>query len=225
MWRLSGIILLLNVSLYAAVVCNAGFPGENSAQILRQMPQALAACPNPVAIVVFVGMNDAANGKRLLTPEQTCENVLAILQASKSAGAESLLVTIHQPDRKRLMQRHKAAEYGGRTPDRRVEDANQALRAAARETHSRVVNFNRVLAKAGGADPSLSTDGVHLTEEGYRLLAKAVEQKLPKKDRHGRILCLGDSLTYGIGVRLPDAPDAGSLSYPQQLQTMLNKNL
>ncbi len=225
LWKLSAIFLLMDAWLHAAEVCNAGFPGENSSQVFKRLPQVLASCPNPAAIVVFLGMNDAANGKRLLTPEETRKNVSAILRASFSAGAKPLLVTVHQPDMGRLMQRHTAAEYGSRSPDQRVDDVNRALRAAARETHSQLVNFDVVLAKAGGANRLLSTDGVHLTAEGYRLLAKAIAQRLPKAMRQGKILCLGDSLTYGIGVRMPDASDTGSSSYPQQLQALLNDSL
>ena len=173
-------------------------------------------------MVLFVGMNDAVNEKRFLSPNETGQNVTRMLQAALSAHAIPLLVTVHDPDVARLMQRHSPQTYGDRPPDARIADLNRALLRAVARTHTQVVDFHEVLKHAGGANLALSTDGVHLTRAGYRLLAQAVAVKLPSSARTGKILCVGDSLTYGTGVRAAGAPDADSDSYPQQLKALLD---
>ena len=56
----------------------------------------------PAVVMVFVGMNDAANDKKFLTPGQTKANVLAMVQDIEAAGAAPVLVTGHAPDEARL---------------------------------------------------------------------------------------------------------------------------
>jgi lysophospholipase L1-like esterase len=211
-----------SASLHAATVCNVGFPGENSAHVLGLLPTAVAMCPHPAFVVLFVGMNDAVNDKQFLEPEQTFTAVTQILKDISALQSRSIVVTVHMPDVVRLMRRHAPKNYGDRSPAQRIQDTNTALRKAAEQQGAKVVDFNDVLAKAGGANEVLSTDGVHLTAKGYSLLAAAVASALPKDASTKTVLCLGDSLTYGIGVRAPDAPDKGSESYPQQLKRLLN---
>lgn len=69
---------------------------------------------------------------------------------------------------------------------------------------------------------TMSTDGVHLTAKGYALLAATVRKALPEHiDSGSAILCIGDSLTYGIGVRPAGGGPEGTVTYPAQLQFLL----
>jgi lysophospholipase L1-like esterase len=221
-------LLLLFVSSTATVraadVCNAGFPGENSKQVLQRLPQALALCNSPAEVVIFVGMNDAVNEKQFLRPDQTEDAITHMLRLTHAAHAKALVVTVHYPDEVRLMQRHAPESFGGMTPAQRIDATNRALRKAAKLGGARVVDFQAALARAGGASASLSTDGVHLTRTGYGLLAKTVATALPRKV-YRSVLCVGDSLTFGVGVRAVTEPDAGSDSYPQQLRALLDAAL
>lgn len=179
----------------------------------------------PVAVVLFVGMNDAVNEKRFLRPDETASAVVQILQLIAAAHAEAFIVTVHYPDEARLMQRHPSGSFDGQTAARRIDATNQAFRDAATQGGVSIIDFNAALSKAGGASARLSTDGVHLPRAGYELLALTVVEALPKKGTHGMLLCLGDRLTYGTGVRVANSPDEGSDSYPQQLKHRLNGNL
>jgi lysophospholipase L1-like esterase len=70
--------------------------------------------------------------------------------------------------------------------------------------------FNHV----GGATPALSPDGVHFNEAGYRLLADAVRASLPSHlSAATTVLCIGDSLTFGIGVRPVGASERANENY------------
>ena len=65
---ISGVALFFSVALSAQTVVNYGVPGESSAEVLKPTPSVLQA--NLPAVAVFVGMNDAANDEKFLTPQQ-----------------------------------------------------------------------------------------------------------------------------------------------------------
>ena len=213
------LFLLFAVPLSAQTVVNSGVPGENSADILKRTPSVLQA-NMPAVVVVFAGMNDAANDKKFLTAEQTQANVLAMVTDIEGAGAVPVLVTVHYPDEVRLMARHEPKVYGDKLPAARVDAVNAALETVAREQHVALAGFHDALRLAGGANTALSTDGVHMTAAGYALLAKTVFAALPVGARAGTVVCLGDSLTYGIGVRENGAAE-GEETYPAQLRNLL----
>ncbi len=140
----------------------------------------------------------------------------------KRSGAQLIMVTVHDPDLARLMTRHKPEAYGDAPPLRRLALVNEQILSVAQHEHVPVVPFATVLQNAGGPNTELSTDGVHLTAKGYGLLAAAIRAKLPKDiSGDATILCFGDSLTYGIGVRPANSPAETAETYPAQLRALL----
>jgi lysophospholipase L1-like esterase len=224
------IVILLCVSLFpcraiATDVCNAGFPGENTQQFLSRLPDALIACRGAETAVLFVGMNDAVNDKRLLRPDQTYVNLSAMLKDLRARHIAAIVVTLHTPDISRLLQRHSASDYGKTPPARRIDDANREIRKAAAKAGARIADFHAVIERAGGASQEISTDGVHFNRAGYRLLAKTVISSLCASARTQKILCFGDSLTYGVGVRVAESGEDNPDTYPEQLRDLLASHL
>jgi len=211
-------------ALSAVRVINDGIPGQNSAEIDSRTQEDLKRF-KPQIVVLFVGMNDAVNDREFLSPEQTKSHVAEIARQSHAAGALVYLITVHQPDTVRLLERHELSVYQGISPAQRIDAVNRALNEVAQEDHLKIADFHRKLEKAGGANRTLSTDGVHLSAAGYALLASTVREVLPKKLRTGTILCLGDSLTYGIGVRQAGDPQEGADTYPAQLRRLLSEGI
>lgn len=202
-------------------VANAGFPGENSKEIAARLDGALKRY-RPAFVVIFVGMNDAVNDRKFLTPQQTSEFVTRMVKASKADHAAVVLVSLHEPDEKRLLQRHTRESYGALSPAARVDAVNRELMKIAQIYGASFANFHEALEKAGGADDAMSTDGVHLTEKGYHLLASTIRKELPQRIAEDTtVLCIGDSLTYGIGVRAPEDAPEGAETYPAQLRSLL----
>ena len=120
------------------------------------------------------------------------------------------------------MTRHDPRAYGDRLPSQRVDDVNAGIEGIARERHLPLAGFHDALRLAGGADAAMSTDGVHLTAAGYALLARTVFAALPAGTDRKTVVCLGDSLTYGIGVRAQGAAETAE-TYPAQLRALLAK--
>jgi acyl-CoA thioesterase-1 len=202
-------------------VINDGFPGRNTAELDAQLDGALHKF-KPTYVVLFAGGNDALNEKKFLPAEQTCAHLEAMVQRIEKTGANVVMVTMHDPDIIRLMKRHDPVIYTGIPPLKRLAMVNVCIRETAKRDHAPLVPFHEVLQKEGGANEELSTDGVHLTAKGYGMLAAAVRAKLPQHlPVNTTILCFGDSLTYGIGVRpLNDASETGQ-TYPAQLRALL----
>jgi lysophospholipase L1-like esterase len=206
----------------AVRVINQGVPGESSAEVDDRLDTTLKLY-KPQFVVIFVGMNDAVNDRKFLPPEQTSHHVNAMIKRTQASGANVVIVSIHQPDTARLMQRHKPEAYGSISPIQRVDTLNEVLRKIAQQDHAAFADFHDALQRAGGADVRMSTDGVHLTLKGYALLASTVRNVLPKRiDPASTVLCIGDSLTYGIGVRAPGRSPEGAETYPAQLQSILS---
>lgn len=204
-------------------VVNDGFPGENTTQLDSRFGDALLQL-HPQYVVIFAGGNDALNDKKLLPIGLTTRNLDAMVKTVETTGAKAILVQIHTPDMARLMSRHKIEDYNGIGPLERLALVNKAIADTARNDHAALVPFNDVLSKAGGANKDLSSDGLHLTAKGYALLAAAIRKQLPASlPANTTILCFGDSLTYGIGVRLANNAPETSETYPSQLRVLLNK--
>jgi len=177
----------------------------------------------PKYVILMAGANDALNDKKFLSAAQTRLHLRAMVRRAQASGATVVLVTTHDPDLKRLLQRHRPEDYGASSPLARLAIVNSIVVAVAAQQNATVVDFHRIMAQAGGANTDRSTDGVHLTAKGYGILARAVRAELPAEiPTQDTVLCFGDSLTYGLGVRARNSEET-PLTYPSQLRQLLQK--
>ncbi|GGG62857.1 hypothetical protein GCM10011585_00330 [Edaphobacter dinghuensis] len=206
-------------SIAAMKVINRGIPGQTTAEIDERTETELNSY-SPDVVVLFAGMNDAVNNRKFLSPASSHAHLESVIRKCRQHGSRVVLVTVHQPDTIRLMQRHKSEAYGGHPPEQRIRELNAEILSVAAQNHLPVVDFASLLKEHGGATTEWSTDGVHLTAKGYALLAHAVFEQLRRMEDLQTVLCLGDSLTYGIGVRKLEAPE-NSETYPSKLSSLI----
>lgn len=220
--RFSSVMLILIAihSFAQVLVINRGIPGENTAEIDGRAVKEISSTA-PDVVVLFAGMNDAVNEKKFLPPEASRSHIEDIIDACQKAHAQIVLVTVHQPDIERLMRRHRPEAYGTESPQQRISNLDKVIVELGRKHHLPVVDFHRLLVSRGGATKTWSTDGVHLTAKGYRLLANAVFEQIQKMRGVRTVLCLGDSLTFGVGVRDIGKPENHD-TYPWQLAKFIN---
>jgi hypothetical protein len=114
-------------------------PGASTAELVPKLKEALKQ-RKPQVVVLFVGMNDAVNDRKFILPAQTAANPLERVHDSEASGAKVLLVTLHIPDVKRLMQRHSPAAYGNDPPQRRIKETNAASRERPASLSSHLEN-------------------------------------------------------------------------------------
>jgi acyl-CoA thioesterase-1 len=219
---LLGAVLQASPAAAGPKVINIGYPGFNTAELDAKLDEALQIA-KPKYVILMAGANDALNDKKFLSAEQTRLHLQAMVRRAQVSGATVILVTTHDPDLERLLQRHRPEDYGASSPLARLAIVNSIIVAVAAQQKVTVVDFHKTLARAGAATSDLSTDGVHLTAKGYGMLAGAVRAKLPEEmSAQDTVLCFGDSLTYGRGVRARNSEET-PLTYPSQLRQLLQK--
>ncbi|WP_407572608.1 GDSL-type esterase/lipase family protein [Deinococcus altitudinis] len=193
-------------------VINAGVPGQNSADgrdrfvhdVLKNQPSVL---------LLFFGGNDALNPGAFVPLDEYVANMAWMIDQARSHGIVPVVSTILHVDTARLLARHQTER--SEDPNEVIDRYNRALLHMAHGKRVRVADFMQALDTAGGPTPEMSTDGLHLTAAGNRLLAQTFFQAMPTEWPRG-VVCLGDSLTYGVPLRT--AEQDSDETYPAQLK-------
>ena len=105
------------------------------------------------------------------------------------------------------------------------------MRRLAAEKNYLLADFHQIVAQKIPLDSAESylrnpantgdNDGVHPTRTGYAVLSKLLAEIIEKNNlSKERIVCLGDSITFG--AHMPGAGTAYGYSYPGQLAKLLN---
>jgi lysophospholipase L1-like esterase len=204
-------------------VINAGIGGQNSLQGRKRFQQDVIAA-RPKYVLIYFGMNDTCNEPRFLTQEQFIENIAWMVRTARENHVLPVVSTIQHVDVERLMKRHRASSFGVEGPNGKIDRYNSALRNLALREKIVLMDFAKVLDEAGGPSTAISTDGVHLTPDGYRLLASSFLHAIPETIHpEDLIVCIGDSLTYGTPLRTDDHDS--DQTYPAQLERLANASV
>ena len=181
-----------------------------------------------VAVMLF-GTNDSCNSKVLSSPEAFLKTLDLVAKQILGAQCKLILVTIPPCNETCLFQRHDKEVFGEKLPNERILQFNAILKKAAESKKLPLADFHAVVVKRGCKgkrsllripENSGVADGIHLTEEGYAALAKCVADTIRQAGYFPeKILCIGDSLTYGVGSR--DAGKISGTTYPGQLKKYL----
>lgn len=223
----------------SVTVRNHGYPGANAEESRQRLPEILAERPSH--LVIFFGMNDALWPRKMLSVAAYRSSLEIMVTQAREARVESVaLVTIHpinagyvaerfpdHPQRSDLQQhlaaydravREAAASTGALLVDWRARFLEKSPGKSLEEAvANREDCLLRCLANSGAAD------GLHLTREGYRLLAEAVTAALRERVKTGdTITCFGDSLTYGS--QMEGKGTATGDTYPARLAVALNED-
>ena len=124
--------LVLQIAPAAATpkAINIGYPSFNTAELDTKLDEALQMA-KPKYVILMAGGNDALNDKKFLSAEQTRLHLQAMVRRSQASGATVILVTTHDPDLKRLLQRHRLEDYGASSPLDRLVIVNSIVVAVA----------------------------------------------------------------------------------------------
>lgn len=208
-------------------VISRGFPGKPMTSINRTWLERETK-GNFDCVVLLLGTNDACNSK-VLSDEKTFEKALNFtVDTILAKKCKLVLLTIPPCNESCLFRRHKKEKFGSLSPNQRIRKFNYIITETAHRKNIILVDFYAVAAKYGTEgnnsllhipDNTGVDDGIHLTARGYCLLAQNIAEALRNAGcTNGRILCLGDSLTYGIGT------SHASETYPAQLKKFLESS-
>lgn len=221
---------MLLFSAYAAEieVFSLGTPGM-PVSILKDARLQKALDLKPELTILMIGTNDTVNSTSLTPLPEFEEHYARVVRQLLESGSRLILVTVPPCSESLLFMRHKAEKFGSQSPNARIIEANKVIRAIAEKNKVPLVDFYSEVQKKGTAgkeslirnpENNGGTDGIHPTPEGYRRLAEMVCQTMrSNRISAQRIVCLGDSITYGANVK--GAGTVGGDTYPGQLLLML----
>jgi len=203
--------------LNGLTVCNRGRCGQNSGVVRERFGEdVLQLDPKPDYVLIYIGMNDVINDRFFTPLAAYIENVSWMVERARAAGIEPVICTIHHCVEEKVYPHHPREKFGEETPNVKMDRYNAALRRLAAEREVALADFGGV---TDGTERSafLSEDGVHLTAGGNVLLARCFLEVIgPRLRGRERIVCCGDSLTYGYGNQ--GAGTADGETYPAMLR-------
>jgi lysophospholipase L1-like esterase len=224
--------ILLGVSLMAEVI-NAGIGGHSSGMIMKRYQKDVLA-QKPDLVILLAGTNDSLNSYVAVSPDVFKQNLLKLVDLTQARGIKILLIEIPPAYEAYLIKRHKTGFFSKKSAKERIEEINNIIFNVAKDKKLPLVKIHDLLLPVTDKADCLirnranskSEDGVHPTPEGYKLIAKAVYHAIKiNKLSHKKIVCIGDSITYGVHVKKQGTADLDAETYPGKLAGLLQKNM
>ncbi|HBL12739.1 MAG TPA: lysophospholipase [Cyanobacteria bacterium UBA11162] len=142
---------------------NQGISGETSAGLLNRLE--LLDQTQPEVIFVMIGINDLIRGikdETLLANQQLIIRYLQRVHPQAQIVVQSVLP--HSAEKATWQGRDRLLEI----PNKRIRDINQRLKALAKAEGVIYLDLYPMFADTkGNLKPELSTDGLHLSPQGY----------------------------------------------------------
>lgn len=204
-----------------SIIINAGIGGNNTEDLLQRTDQDCLS-HHPDLTILMIGTNDMNSRKYIPLPAYE-KNLREIVSKIKGRILLMSILPAYEPY---LYTRHPQSFYAPEGHSGRKQQVNEVIKKVAADNKQSFLDMDHIFQRIGniGLDEdsliqneanSKKTDGIHPTHEGYRTMAVAifeyiVQQQLPT----GRIVCFGDSITFGDG-------GTEGKSYPAYLKRLL----
>ena len=210
-------------------VYNAGFPGDTTLELLKRFNRD-AAQHQPDVVVLLVGSNDMFYPGHILDLTTYEKNLNALLDRINNINARAILLTAPRFLKNLLIENFPETMENPLSIDERFSKLNQTIRLLAAERSALLVDVCKLIAPVDESIESLilnpansnRRDGMHLTAAGYGIIAQNVYDILQEFCPEARtIVCLGDSITYGVYMRGKGTASGDALTYPGQLSKLL----
>ncbi|WP_142686102.1 SGNH/GDSL hydrolase family protein [Chitinophaga polysaccharea] len=206
------------------IVFNAGIGGNNTADLLKRIDKDCLA-HQPDLTILMIGTNDMNSMKHIALPqyEANLRNIVGQLIAAKSRVLLMTILPVYEPY---LYTRHPRAFYEPEGHAKRKEQVNDVIRKIAADNKQDLLDMGYIFQQAGDVGEGMESliqnvvnsnkqDGVHPTPAGYRTMAVALYEYITQRQLpHGRVVCFGDSITFGDG-------GTEGKSYPAYLKKLL----
>ena len=188
-------------------VFNAGIPGDTTRELLARF-QRDVAMRAPDLVILWAGVNDRLYPGHTVEPAEFRANYAELLDRICVIGAKVLIGTLPPQYKPYLFTQFPPIAEFPETPEERLAPVNAHLRSLGvpladfeAVVRSRPVDevpesYLRNLSNSG------VPDGLHLTPEGAGAVARCADDAIRQYALpSARIVCFGDSLTYGYGLK------------------------
>jgi lysophospholipase L1-like esterase len=230
------LLILVLLSLLSScakdmTVLNKGIAGNNTQDLVKRIDRDVLA-EHPDLVILMAGSNDMLNSRKFISYAAFCDNYQQLIGALKSRGIGVVLMSPPPVDTGYVFQRHDRRLFV-QEPNARLDSLNRLIRQLATLNQVHYIDINGAFTNLGSPNRQPHSliinqanmgiaDGLHPTREGYQLIAGEVYRYLKQHKllkRKQKILCFGDSITYGAfmagkGTTLGD-------TYPAYLQRLL----
>ncbi len=147
-----------------------GISGQTTPQMLVRFRQDVIAL-HPAVVVILAGTNDIAGNTGPSTQAMIADNIISMVELAQANGIQVVLSSVLP-----------ASEYRwrpGLEPGPKIVALNAWMREYAASHDVVYLDYHSAMANAAlGLDPSISQDGVHPNEAGYRMMAPLAEQAI-----------------------------------------------
>jgi lysophospholipase L1-like esterase len=205
-------------------IVNAGIGGNNTADLLNRIDKDCLA-HQPDLTILMIGTNDMNSMKHIPLPqyEKNLREIMSKIVAIKSRVLLMTILPVYEPY---LHTRHPESFYAPEGHAERKREVNALIRKVATDYRQDLLDMHFIFQQTGdigeGAESLIKnminskvTDGVHPTPAGYRTMAVAIFEYIQQKQLpHNRVVCFGDSITFGDG-------GLEGKSYPAYLKKLL----
>jgi lysophospholipase L1-like esterase len=203
------------------ILINAGIGGNTTKDLLQRIDKDCTSY-QPDLTILMIGTNDMNSVKYIPLPEYE-KNLREIVSKIKN---KILLMSILPAYEPYLFTRHPKSFYAPEGHSGRKQQVNEVIKKVAADTKQSFLDMDHIFQKIGniGLDAdsliqnevnSKKTDGIHPTPEGYRTMAVVIYEYIVQRQLPtNRIVCFGDSITFGDG-------GTEGKSYPAYLKRLL----
>ena len=210
-------------------VYNSGFPGDTTLELLKRFDRDVAN-RFPDVVVLLVGSNDMFYPGHILELENYRKNLNALLDRINNIQAQAVLMTAPRFLKNLLIENFPETINHPIGLDERMDMLNRTIRETAAERYIPLVDAYTLITPVDETAASLvfnvansgRADGMHMTDEGCKVLAENVYKTLKANYPDARtIVCFGDSITYGVYLPGKGSAEKNARTYPGQLFNML----
>ena len=151
---------------------NRGIGGQTSPQMLLRFRQDVLDL-RPKAVFILAGTNDIAGNTGPMTLEQIRDNILSMVQLAQANGIVPVVCSV--------LPAHDYPWKRGQSPNIKIPKLNLLLKEMAQQRQVPYLDyFSAMVDSRNGLQGPYTTDGVHLTPAGYKVMEAMVEEELSK---------------------------------------------
>lgn len=155
---------------------NRGIGGQTTPQMLLRFRQDVIDL-NPKAVVILAGTNDIAGNTGPMTLKQIHDNILSMVELAQANQIIPIVCSVLP-----------AFDYPwspGLQPNIKIPKLNRMLKNMARDKGAVYLDyFSKMADDRNGLPPELTTDEVHVTKAGYKIMEQMVKETIDQVLQH-----------------------------------------
>ena len=149
-----------------------GISGQTTPQMLIRYRQDVIAL-QPKIVVILAGTNDIAGNTGPSTLEMIMDNLTSMTEIAKANGIKVILCSV--------LPAYDYPWHKGLEPNIKIPKLNAMINAYCKKSNTLyLVYFLAMADDKNGMKDELTTDGVHCTTEGYKLMETMVQEAIGK---------------------------------------------